>query len=209
MSRDDEREERRARRRAGSNERDSKHRGGGDRPCLLIPPGLEIWAPKAGQHRMDIVPYVVGKMNPYCHDEGALYWECTYWNHPRLGPNSDAYGCPAKMRKQKCPVCEHRAELERKGKPKEMSDKEWKDLLGSFRPKERQLFLVHLRGQDEDKVLLWDVSNFLFGDILDKCRKGAGEEQDHIRNFDDPDGGSVLSVGLAEDASGVQVHQVL
>lgn len=201
-----ERDER-DRRRAGSGDRDSRHRGGG-MSCLNIPTGVEMFQPEAKTYRLELVLYQVGKDNPYCRDTGAWYYELTYWMHGRVGPNGEPYCCPAKNFRQfagenrpgphPCPICEYRNKLERQGRPKDVGEKEWKSQIGAYRPKERQLWLVHLRGQGDDKVLLWDFSHYNFGRLLDVIRKGASEDQPHKRDYDDPEGGAVLDVSFAE-----------
>ncbi len=185
------RKSREARRRAGSEKRDAQHRGGGEWTTLTIPDGVDIWQPKKGSHRIDIVPFAVGKGNPYAA-EGELYYERTYYIHRGVGPNNDSYICLAKTFDKPCPICEYRA---KRAADPDADDKELKDL----KPKERQLWLVHDRS-DEGKVKLWEFSHFLFGELLDMQRRDAEDDERHVAEFDDPDGGSQLKVSFEEKA---------
>ncbi len=176
-------------RRAGSKKRDAQHRGGGEWTTLTIPDGVDIWQPKKGSHRIDIVPFTVGKGNPYA-DEGELYYERTYYIHRGVGPNNDSYICLAKTFDKPCPICEYRT---KRAADPDADDKE----LKALKPKERQLWLVHDRS-DEGKVKLWEFSHFLFGELLDMQRRDAEDDERHIAEFDDPDGGSQLKVSFEE-----------
>ncbi len=178
-------------RRAGSKKRDAQHRGGGEWTTLTIPDGVDIWQPKKGSHRIDIVPFVAGKGNPYAA-VGELYYERTYYIHRGIGPNNDSYICLAKTFDKPCPICEYRA---KRAADPEADDKE----LKALKPKERQLWLVHDRS-DEGKVKLWEFSHFLFGELLDMQRRDAEDDERHIAEFDDPDSGSQLKVSFSEEA---------
>ena len=185
--------------RAGFEQRDSEH-GTGSWTSISLPEGVEVFSPKAETYKFDIVPYVVGEHNPYCRHKGMLYPECTYWVHAGVGPNNSKFCCPSKNRKQKCPICEHLASIMRKGKPDGTSDKEWKQILGSFRPKERQLWLINLHEDDEHKLMLYETSNAAFGKLLDKMRNDADEDEREKILYDDVEGGALLKVYFdAED----------
>jgi hypothetical protein len=191
------RESRSERRRAGSSQRDSKHRAGGDWTTLSIPEGVEIFQPKEGTVRFDIVPFEAGKGNPYAK-EGEWYYERTFYTHGRVGPNNESYVCLAKTAGKPCPICEHRARLA--SDPDEGNEK----LIKSLKPKERQLFLIHVVKRDEDggKVMLYESSFHTFGKLLDKKRQDAEEDEPHISNFDDEKAGSTLKVSYSEEDAG-------
>lgn len=188
------RKERQKRKRAGSSRRDSQHRTGGDWTTLTIPEGVELFQPKAGSYRLDIVPYEAGSGNPYA-DVGDLYYERTYFTHRAIGPNSESYVCPAKTAGKKCPVCEDRARMQRDPD----SDTE---LVKSLRPKERQLWLVFDHGEKEKGVQLWEFSHWNFGKLLDTIRQNADEDEEYKADFDDPEGGASLKVLFSEESGG-------
>jgi len=197
-------EDRREANRAGSSERDQRHRATGGATHLNIPSGVELFTPEPGKtYRMDMSLYKVGKHNPFCRNEGWLYYELTYYIHGRVGPNNEVYCCPSKMRREPCPICEYRAKLENAGPPKGEGRSEWwKREVLPFMPKERQLWLPHVRGNDDEKVMLWDVSHFTFGKLLDQLRKAGSEDEDYKREFDDPKGGACLAVTFTEESGG-------
>lgn len=184
----------RERRRAGNTTRDAKHRSGGDWTTLMIPEGIEIFQPKVGSYRMDIVPFEVGKGNPYA-SKGEWYWERTFYTHRGIGPNNESYVCPWKTDEKPCPICEYRASL---AKDPSSDPEEIKQL----KPKERQLFLVsvHSKDNDERKVQLYESSHHTFGVLLDQLRRDAEDDEEHISQFDDPDAGSTLKASFIEKA---------
>ena len=185
-------------RRAGSGQRDAKHRAGGDWAALSIPEGLEMWKPKEGAVRFDIVPYVVGEGNPYADQPGEWYYERTYWTHRDVGAGKETFVCPAKTAKKPCPICEYRAKL--------ASDPDSDDkLVKSLKPKERQLFLIRLRTRGEEldpTVRLYETSFHTFGSLLDKRRQDAEEDESHITDFDDHKEGAVLKASYVDEDTG-------
>jgi hypothetical protein len=122
----------------------------------------------AGTKTIDILPFRVGKGNPFAK-EGEVHYERTFHVHKSLGPNEDSYVCPAKTSGEKCPVCEYRAKLARNPDADE-------DLVKSLRPSERQLFLVIDHADREAGPQLWDVSYHLFGKVLDSVLKNSDED---------------------------------
>ena len=185
---------RRERRRAGSEKRDSTHRAGGDWTTISIPEGVEIWQPKEGSQRIDVVPYEVADGNPYA-DKGEWYYERTFWTHRGVGPNNETYVCPAKTVGKPCPVCEHRSRLV---KDPDADEK----LADALKPKERQLWLIFDHAQEDKGVQIWEFSHWNFGRLLDKRRKNADEDEAYIMDFDDPDAGSTLKVSFNEEKGG-------
>lgn len=186
--------DKRDRRRASSSKRDAQHRVGGDWTSLTLPDGVEIWQPKEGSHRLDIVPYEVGQGNPYA-EKGEWYYERTYFAHRQIGPNNETYVCPAKTAGLPCPVCDHRAKLARDPDSDEK-------MIDALKPKERQLWLIYDHKDKDKGVQLWDFSHWNFGRLLDRTRKDADEDEMHITDFDDPDAGSSLKVSFSEEKGG-------
>ena len=187
--------------RVGSSERDSEHRSGGDWSALDIPSDLKMWQPKEGTYTIDIVPYEAKPgRNPYAK-KGGLYYERTYFVHKSVGPNNERAVCLAKTLKKPCPICEHRLKLMNDS---DRDSKELKEMLKALRPQERQLWLVFDHKDDNRGVQLWDISNFCFGELLDKRRNTADDDDHHIIDFDDPDGGSVLRVSFSEEKIAVE-----
>ncbi len=189
------RQKRQERRRAGSSQRDAQHQGGGDWSTLTIPEGMDVWQAKAGSHRIDIVPYEVGKGNPYAPTPGEWYYERTFFIHRNIGPDNSSYVCPAKTAGKPCPVCEHRAALARDPDADE-------SLMDALKPRERQLWLIYDHAQEDKGVQLFETSHWTFGALIDKCRRDAEEDEDYVADFDDPAAGSTLKVSFAEEKGG-------
>ncbi len=192
--------ERRERRRAGSGRRDSKHRAGGDWTNITLPDGVSSWKPEAKSHRIDTIPYEVGKGNEYA-DPGDWYYELTYFAHRGIGaePNN-FYVCPAKTKGKACPICEYRGKL--------ASDPDSDiELVKGLKAKERQLWLIFDHDNKDEGVQLWEFSHWNFGKLLDQVRKDADEDETHITDFDDPEAGSSLKVSFSEESGGG--HQYL
>ncbi|MHC1623172.1 MAG: hypothetical protein ACXQTR_01110 [Candidatus Methanospirareceae archaeon] len=182
--------DRRERKRAGSSKRDSQHRGGGNWTTLEIPEGVDVFSPKAGSYRLDIIPYEVGEGNEYA-EKGEWYYERTYFAHRGVGVDNASYVCPAKTCGQPCPICK---EINRPDCDEELAK--------ALKPKERQLFLIYDHDDAAKGVQLWDVSHFLFGNLLDKLRRDADEDEEYIMDFDDPEGGASLKVSFGEEQGG-------
>jgi hypothetical protein len=156
---------------------------------------VEIFSPKEGTVKLEIVPYVVGDGNPYAR-KGELYYERTFFVHKRIGPNNETYVCPAKTAKRPCPICEYRAALAKDGGDEKQ--------IKALKPKEQQLWLLHVLGKDSDdkKVQLFVSSFYTFGRLLDKKRHDADDDETHITDFDDPDAGAVLKCSWSEEDAG-------
>ena len=153
-----------------------------------------MFRPKAGVMYIDILPYVVGKGNPYA-DPGSLHWERTYYAHRSIGGNQDTIVCPRMTLRQPCPICEYRAELMRNG------GEENEQLIRDLAPKQRQLFnIIDLRDPDRG-VQIWDVSYHLFGRLLDARIRNSDEEEGWDRFFHLEDG-FTLRVGFTEKTFG-------
>ena len=162
-----------------------QHKSGFDRTAVKIPEGVNLFQPKEGNYRLDIVPYKVGEGNPYA-DEGQDHFERTYFVHKGIGPNNGTYICPAKTAKQKCPVCDGRFSM---SKDPDADEETIKALL----PKERQLWWIFDYAEPDKGAQLWDVSYHLFGKQL-KARIDASDEDDEYEFFADPDEGMTLKV---------------
>jgi hypothetical protein len=197
----EKRERRQERKRAGSGGRDAKHRIGGEWTTITVPEGTDIWKPKAGAYKIDIVPYEVGEGNPYAQP-GTWYYERTFYVHRSVGPNNESHVCLAKTFGKPCPICEYRAKLAR---DPDTDEKEMRDL----KPKERQLWLVFDRNEPEKGVQLWEFSFHCFGKLLDMRRQEAESDEPHVANFDDPEAGAILKISFAEkDAGGYSFLEV-
>ena len=179
------------RRKTTFKDREEKHVSGFQRATFKIPKGMQLWNPKPGTYRIDIIPFVAGDHN-HIADKGFIHWECTYFVHPNIGPERTAQICSRKTLKKDCYGCDHRARLS--GDPE--GDE---DLIKSLIPKERQLFLVIVHEERDKGIQLWDISYHMFGKKLDeKIRKADDEDKEAYENFWDLESGMTLRVTLSE-----------
>lgn len=186
--------DRKKERTSAARRRAEQHRSGYERTTLKVKGDVSFFAlQKEGNVRLDIIPYTVGKGNPYA-DEGNLHFERTYWAHRGVGPNNDVYVCPAKTAKKPCPICEYRAKLAKDPDADE-------NLVRELGPKERQLWNVIDLDNPDKGVQLWDISFHLFGKLLDDRIKNA-DDDDEFDFFYEPkseDGGKTLRLGVSEN----------
>lgn len=177
---------------ASAENRAEKHTTGFQPTHIKVPSGVEMFKPKAGIMLIDILAYEAGKGNKFA-DEGALYYERTYYTHRGIGADSSMFACPRMNAKLPCPICEHRARLMQK------ADDSNEDLIKDLGPKERQLFWVKNLKEPDKKFQLWDISFHLFGKLLDATIRNADEEDEWGKFFFLDDGLS-LKIGF-EDKS--------
>lgn len=141
--------------------------------------------------RLDIIPYEVGKGNPYA-DEGELHYERTYFVHRSIGVDQTSYVCLSKTCGEACPICEFRAKL--------MKDPDAdEDMIKDLAPKERQLFNVINTKEKSKGVQVWDMSFHLFGKKLDYEIKNS-DEDDGYESFAELEGGFTLKCGIEESS---------
>lgn len=179
---------------ADAKKRADTHQGGFESTSIRIPEGVKLFKVKReGIHRLDIIPYIVGKGNPFA-EEGTLYYERTYYSHRGIGTNEDSYICLNKTFGEPCPICEFRNKLR---KQDDADEDQVKDLA----PRERQLFHVIDLAEPDKGVQLWDVSFHLFGKLLDAELRNADEGEDY-HMFYHLDKGLTLKVGFAEKSFG-------
>lgn len=166
---------------------------------LRLPKGISLFKeePKS-RVDLDILPYVVtSNVHPDRDDEygialpKALWYKRPYWLHRGLGPNNDALVCPSTI-KQKCPICEYRAQLLKEGA-------EWNDdSVKSLRPSLRNLYVVIPKGSKtyEEKIHIWDISQFLFQAKLNE----EVQENEQYETFPDLEEGFTLRIRFSEEA---------
>ncbi len=181
---------------ASAKERIVNHDSGYSPTAVKLPKEFDrLTFDKKGTYRIDIIPYRVGKGNPFA-DEGAVWCERTYYTHRNIGPENKSYCCLAKTFKKKCPICEEIARLNRTGGDA--------DLIKALKPSERQLWNVKLlqspdRDADLEGIKVLDQSNFLFGQLVDN-KVAAADEEDHYENYFHLEGGHTLKITVDQDS---------
>lgn len=168
---------------------------------LNLPKGIEMFEvePKT-RINLDIMPYVVTDENhPDRDDEygiatpGTLWYKRPYWRHSGVGVNNETVLCLQTFR-QKCPICEHRAQLLREGA-------DWNDeTVRALKSSMRNLYAVIPRGSKkfEEKVHIWDVSQFLFQAKLNE----EVQEDEEYETFPDLENGFTLQIRFSEGQLG-------
>lgn len=187
--RDDRRSERRYV--GGGRRRELAHRGFQSK-SIRLPEGFNLFkVEKEGTKRLDFFCYLVGEGNPYA-EPGEMFYERTFHTHRGVGPNNDTFCCLSRTAGKRCPICEHRSQLEREGADK--------DTIKNLRPKERQLYILKDLEDAERGYQIWDVSFYLFGECLDKRLKRVNNDPS-LSFWDDfahPSHGSTLVVDFEE-----------
>ena len=159
-----------------------------------MPEGVSFFEWKKGIKRIAVVPYKVGKGNPFA-DEGEMGYELTFWSYRRIGVDEKPYVAPAKTFGAPDPVAEYVREQSRN--PKADSD-----YLKSLAAKERQMFLVYDLDEPEKGLQLLELSFHAFGKLLDE-RVRTGDEELNWDFFYLPDErGQNLRVTIGEDSVG-------
>jgi hypothetical protein len=189
----------RRKRRSAARARAEQHSSGYETTVLKMPEGVGFWSPKIGIHKIDIIPYKVGKENPAVEKgwtrEGDEYYERTYYCYRRIGAEEKSYVAPGRTFGHVDYIQEFRA----REASKDGVDPKY---LKSLDPKERQLFLI-LDHADMDKgVQIWDCSYHLFGRLLDS-RINNSSDEDGWDQFDDPsEDGFTLRVTIEQQSGG-------
>lgn len=174
-------------------ERAERHESGFEPTAVKLPEGVSrLVFKKEGTYRLDVLPYITGKGNPFV-DEGVMYNERTYWVHRGIGAESNSYCCLSKTFKKKCPICEHIAKLKRQGGDD--------DTIKALKPSERQLFNVKDLGESDKGIQVLDQSHFLFGKLIDE-KVLAADPEDNYENYFHLEGGMTLKIRVVQDSFG-------
>lgn len=203
-NRREKREARRDAARAATKHRLETKNAGFESTTVELPKNVTRFTLKDDKTKhIDVLAYTAGKNNPYC-DEGIDYWERTYHVHTNIGPDNKAYVCPqmesggewnwpgyATGGKKRCAVCEEIIKM--------MNDREEnKAMIDAIKLRDRQLFNVRDLDEDSKEVQVWDVSNFLFGALLDTELQDDEEEGGEHQDFYDWEDGFSLRLNVEE-----------
>ena len=115
-----------------------------------------------GEHTINIIPFIAGPNHP-TKKEGKSTYILDLFVHGKVGINENSYVCMTKTfgEDHPCPVCEHQAELRKQ-------DNFDEEEVKSLNPGRRAIYNIEVRDKESDygKILLWDVSHFLFEKTL-------------------------------------------
>jgi len=174
----------------GSMKKYRETRGTFKSKSVSLPEGMDFFSvDKAGPKYLDFLPYEVKVKSEFARP-GDWFAQRTFFVHRGVGPNNETYCCPRRNWGKPCPICEERARLEQF----EGTDE---DVLQNLKPKERQLWLVKDLKDPDKGIQLWDVSFYLFGEMLNDFLDNA-DESDHYDEFWLPEGGKTIKVGFKE-----------
>ena len=158
---------------------------------LNLPRGTEIYKPKKGTQTLAIVPYEVKTKNHPEADVGELWYQRDIYVHYNVGIDEKAVICPKTIGKS-CPICKYLSALKKDPDADE-------EIIKALKPKHRELYNVINLDEDSDKVLLFEISYYNFGDKLDEeIREGKPEWAD----FAEVEEGFALSIRFKEKQLG-------
>lgn len=109
--------------------------------------------------------------------EGAEHFGLDIHVHFQVGADAQAYLCPAKMKNERCPICEERDRAMAHG------DQEYADKL---KPNRRVLVYLVNRNEEKDGPIVWSMPWTIDRDI---CKLVVDKRTGEILPIDDPDNG--------------------
>lgn len=146
--------------------------------------GVTRWKPSEDDHSINIIPYFAGKNNPKVKEGKSTYF-LDLFVHSRVGVNEDSYVCLNRNYGQKCPICEHQAQLRKDGDEDE-------DYIKSLNPTRRAIYNVEVLDNPKERakgVQLWEVSHFLFEkELAELAKKKADGGYVYFSDTDTEDG---------------------
>lgn len=175
---------------SSAKQRVEDHGAGFQPTSFKVPEGMTLLKfDKEGKYRLDPIPHRVGDGNPF-KEEGEVHYECTYWVHPRIGPERKYFGCNRKNKlgDGRCAACDESARLMQSPDGDE-------DYIKSLKPQERQLWLFKNRDDKDAEPQIFDAAHYGqgqgFGEMIDSIVE-ACEEDDPRLEFFHLDGGCTL-----------------
>jgi len=122
---------------------------------------VDFWKATPGDHIIDIIPYYAGATDPIAK-EGEWAYVLDLWVHRAVGAGENNFVCPKRNFKERCPVCEHQAQMIHQ-------DDFDEDLLNSLEPKRRVVYNIvcYDSNEEEDKgVQVWETAHWFMEDKL-------------------------------------------
>lgn len=173
---------------ADAKERAEKHDKGFEPTALNVPKDAKLFRfKKKGLYRLDFLPYVAGKGNPFA-DEGFLAYERTYYAHRvPTATGKPLYVCLARTFGAPCPVCAFIAKALREGTIDQATAK-------AMNVKERQLFNVIDLDNSKEGVQLFEFNWFQLGKLIDSRM----EKKEKYKSFYYLKGGYTVEIEVEE-----------
>jgi len=167
---------------------------------LNLPRGINLFKEAGGDRvALDFLPYkVTDPKHPDRKEDrnrampGTLWYKRPYRLHRGIGVNNESVVCPAFLGK-KCPICEYKRKLQAKNADK--------DDIRAVNASLRNLYIVMPldHKQFEKKPHIWDISQFLFQDML---IDEIGEDPEAREIFPDLEEGLTLKIRFSEEQMG-------
>jgi len=155
--------ERAASKRTSARDWANQQQRGGDATCIKLPDGVDFYKLEVGTHKVDFLPYTVGKNNPRA-DEGMEHFERSYEAHRVATPDGSRwYACRKSCFGKRCAICDW---LTRYGGTADQ------ELVKSLRAKSRHLWIVNTKPGDTKKpeIKVLDTGHFNrgmgFGELM-------------------------------------------
>lgn len=191
---------RREKRESTARRRASQKKSGFSTTKFQLPEGLGFWDFKDDVTRIDIVPYIAGKGNPWAK-EGELHYERTYYQYrAKIGAEQKRYVTLGETFGVRDPIQEYRNEIARKVPQDKTEEDELNALVKSLEPSERQLWLIYDHNQKDKGVQLFDFSFHKFGRLLDKRVDSSTEEEAWDEFYFPDEDGFTLKVTWENDS---------
>lgn len=132
----------------------------------------------SGEHLLDILPYLTGKLDPYKQAGDSNYLVDLYV-HKNIGPSEDSFICLWRTYGKPCPVCEHRDRLRRSSK------EDNQDEIDALKPIRRTVYAVWDRDNETKGVQVWQIAYWFMEKHLKKLAKHP--RRGGVIAFADPD----------------------
>jgi len=151
----------------------------------VLKDGIPVWKCGEGKHKIDILPFTVGKKHPTLPSGSAAY-KLDLFSHYGVGVNNDTYICMNKMFKKFCSICEHKSELQQSGDADA-------DQIKKLKPSHNTLYNIICYDTPEEErkgVQVWMVNNWF---MESKLMAIAEDESGEPIQFPDPDDGKRIT----------------
>lgn len=167
-----------ARKQLEKRQKESAARAGSSGFIGVMKDGLPTWKAGEGKHKIDILPFVVGKKHPTLK-KGEYDYKLDVWVHSNIGVDNAQYLCLHKMFEQDCPICNYRAQLQQEGEDD-------KDKIKALQPKHNALYNIicyDSTEQEKKGVQLWLINTW---NMEDRLQELADDDNGERILFPDP-----------------------
>ena len=170
----------------------TKERGeqSGDSREGIFQPGVQMFSPDEGDH-------ITRPLPPTWED--AEHFGYDVYVHYNIGPDNAAYLCLQKMKGEACPICEERADAERRN--------ESEDYVKSLKPNKRVVIYVLDRDKEKEGAKVWSMSWTIDRDL---CKLSVDKRTGDLLAIDHPEEGYDIEFtregkGLKTKYTGIQI----